>query len=492
MFEISRKRGSAAFALTLLATALAGCAVGPDYKRPVAQLDAQFINAGATATNSQAPATDIATFWRGFNDARLNTLIDRALAANGDIRIAQARLQEARANLGEADAAGLPNVGIDAGVTRSIQPITQRSNTSRSERTGTVYDAGFVANWELDLFGRYRRGKEAAAAVVDASEAGLQGAHTAIAAEVARNYLSLRGLQQRQSVTEAGLVNQREALRIVSARLDAGRGTQLDLARARTLVASTEASLPALQSAAERTVFRLATLTAQSPRALLTELSVPAALPSLPVTDLAALPLGTTEQWLQRRPDIAAAERQLAAATANIGVAKADMFPRISLTGLLGLNAATFSNLGKSESGVYSLGVGLAWTAFDFGAIRSRINASEARAQNSLASYEQTIATALEETEGAFSGYTRSAQRAERLQQAATNAEEASQLARVRFDAGVTDFLVVLDAEREVLTNRDQLVQAQSDTATALVSVYRALGGGWNAPGAVTAKASTP
>jgi multidrug efflux system outer membrane protein len=264
------------------------------------------------------------------------------------------------------------------------------------------------------------------------------------------------------------------------------------MTRARALVASTEATLPALQSAVERTVFRLATLTAQSPRALLGELSVPAALPSLPITDLAALPVGTTEQWLQRRPDIAAAERQLAAATATIGVAKSEMFPRISLSGLLGLNAATFSNLGKSESRIYSLGVGLAWTPFDFGAIRSRIAASEARAQNSLASYEQTVATALEETEGAFSGYTRNAQRAERLLIAATSAEEAAQLARLRFDAGVTDFLVVLDAEREVLTNRDQLVQAQTDTATALVSVYRALGGGWAAPVTVATATRSP
>jgi multidrug efflux system outer membrane protein len=487
-----KSRAPCAFVFTLLVAALAGCAVGPDYQRPASPLDATFVNAGASVSNTQPPATDIATFWRGFNDARLNGLIERALAANGDIRIAQARLQEARANQGEADAGGLPGLGIEGNVTRSIRPITQQPGTSRSGRTGTSYGASFIANWELDFFGRYRRGSEAAAAFVEASAAGLQGAHTTVAAEVARNYLALRGLQQRQTVAEAALVNQREALRIVSARLDAGRGTQLDLTRARALVASTEASLPALQSAVERTVFRLATLTAQSPRALLGELSVPAALPSLPITDLAALPVGTTEQWLQRRPDIAAAERQLAAATATIGVAKSEMFPRISLSGLLGLNAATFSNLGKSESRIYSLGVGLAWTPFDFGAIRSRIAASEARAQNSLASYEQTVATALEETEGAFSGYTRNAQRAERLLIAATSAEEAAQLARLRFDAGVTDFLVVLDAEREVLTNRDQLVQAQTDTATALVSVYRALGGGWAAPVTVATATRSP
>lgn len=461
---------------------LTGCAVGPDYQRPASQLDAAFINAGSSVNSTQPAVADIAIFWRGFQDVRLNALIESALAANGDVRIAQARLQEARANQGEADAAGLPGVGIDTGVTRAVAPITQQPGT-RSERTGTTYNAGFIANWELDFFGRYRRVSEAAAALMDASAAGLQAVHTSIAAEVARNYLTLRALQQRQAVTEAALVNQREALRIVSARLDAGRGTQLDLARARTLVASTEAVLPALQNNVERTVFRLATLTAQPPRRLLAELAPAgerAAMPSLPVTDLSALPLGTTEQWLQRRPDIIAAERQLAASTATIGIAKSELFPRISLSGLLGLNAGTFRNLGKSESGVYSLGVGLAWTPFDFGAIRSRIAASEARARNSLATYEQTVAIALEETEGAFSGYTRSAQRAALLQTAASSAQEAARLARIRFDAGVTDFLVVLDAEREVLVNQDLLVQSQSDTATSLVSVYRAIGGGWD------------
>ena len=256
------------FALSLLFTAaLAGCsAVGPDYQRPAAVADARFISAGATAVNTQAPAADIATFWRGFNDARLSALIERALQANGDVRIAQARLQEARANQGEADAAGLPGVGIDTSVERSVRPITQQPGTTRSARTGTAYDASFVANWEIDLFGGVRRSREAAAARVSASEAGLSAAHTAVAAEVARYYLELRGLQERLRVTQASLVNQRDALGITNARVDNGRGTQLDLARARGLVASTEAAVPSLQTAIERSVFRLATLTAQTPR----------------------------------------------------------------------------------------------------------------------------------------------------------------------------------------------------------------------------------
>ncbi|WP_428420694.1 efflux transporter outer membrane subunit [Methylibium sp.] len=465
----------------LLAT---GCAVGPNYERPAIAVDAGFVNAGASASNTQPVSADIANFWRGFGDPLLSTLVEHALAANGDVRIAQARLQEARANQGEADAAARPGFGIDSGVTRSVRPITQQPGASRSERTGTTYDASFIANWELDFFGRYRRGSEAAAALVEAGEAGLGAAHTSVAAEVARNYLELRGLQQRRQVTEDALINQREALRITQARLDAGRGTQLDLARASTLVASTEAALPALQASVERAVFRLATLTAQPPRALLDQLAAPAPLPGLPVTDLSALPLGTPAQWLQRRADVIVAERQLAAATAKIGIAKSDLFPRVSLSGLLGLNAATFGNLGKSESAIYSLGVGLTWTPLDLGQIRSRIAASEARTQQSLASYEQTVAVALEETEGAFSGFTRNAQRAEKLDVAVRSAEEASHLARLRYEAGVTDFLAVLDAEREALSNRDQWVQAQVGTATALVSVYRALGGGWSAPAA--------
>lgn len=470
-------------AVTLLAI-VAGCAVGPDYSRPAVPLDAGFINAGAASSNAEAPSADIASFWRGFGDAALTALVERAIAANGDVRIAQSRLQEARAQQTEADANALPGAGFTGNATRAVRPITQQPGASRSERTGTTYDTSFVANWELDFFGRFRRASESAAAVVGASEAGLHAAHTAVAAEVARNYLALRGLQQRYVVTEAALVNQREALRIVDARLEAGRGTQLDVSRGASLVASTEAALPALQTAIERAVFRLATLTAQPPRALLAELAAPAPLPGLPVTDLAQLPIGTPEQWLQRRPDVIAAERQLAAATANIGVAKADLFPRVSLSGLLGLNAATLGDLVKSESGIYSLGVGLTWTPFDFGRLRSRVAASEARADGQLASYEQTVALALEETEGAFSGYNRSAQQAERLDAAARSAEEAARLARVRFDAGVTDFLIVLDAEREALASRDQLVQAQTGTATALVAVYRALGGGWNAPAA--------
>jgi outer membrane protein, multidrug efflux system len=463
-----------------LAVLLAGCAaVGPDHQTPAVALDERFINAGGSGVNSAAPGEDIARFWRGFNDARLDALIERALAANTDVRLAQARLQEARALQGEADAASRPGVGIDASAQRSVTPLSQQPNASRSERTGNTFDAGFIAAWEIDLFGGIRRSREAAAAQVSASEAGLHAAHTAVAAEVARNYLELRGLQERLRVTEASLVNQRESLRITEARFDAGRANQLDVAGARALVASTEAVLPALQTQLDVTAYRLATLTAQAPRAVLADLALPQPLPTLPVTDLATLPVGTPQQWLQRRPDVRAAERRLAAATAGIGIARSELYPRVSLSGLLGFNAPRLGDLFTSDAARYSLGVGLAWTPFDFGAIRSRIAASEARAQQGLVQFEQTVALALEETEGAFSGFNRNAQRAQSLDAAARHADEAAQLARARFDGGVTDFQAVLLAEREALGIREQLVQARVAQAGALVAVYRAIGGGW-------------
>ena len=208
-------------------------------------------------------------------------------------------------------------------------------------------------------------------------------------------------------------------------------------------------------------------------------------MPTLPVTDLSALPLGTPEQLLRRRPDLVVAERQLAAATADIGVATADLFPRVSLTGLIGFASNRVADLGGRDSQHWSYGAGLSWPVLDFGRVRSRIAASEARALQALAGYEQTVGIALEETEGALSQFTQSARQAERLASAARNAEEATRLSRLRFDAGVIDFVVVLDAQRQTLFARDQLVQAQVAQATSLVAIYRALGGGWTDAAAV-------
>ena len=442
---------------------LAGCAAGPDYRAPAAPVEPAFVMPAASAE----PA---AAFWRSFGDPVLDTLLADAVTANADVRLAQARLREARALAGEADAGRLPTLGLGAGAGRGNQigfPIDNYATVSAS------------FNWELDFFGRTRRASESAAAQVQAGEAGVAAAQRLVGAELTTQYVALRALQQRLVVAQESLVNQRESQRIVRSRAELGRGTPLDVARANALVESTEATIPALQGAIERSALRIATLAGRNPRATLALLAETKPMPSLPTANAQALAAGTPQGLLERRPDIRIAERQLAAATANVGVARADLYPRISLVGLLGFTSTRVADLFDAAGRNTNLGASLSWTALDFGRLRNRIGASEARAQAALVQWEQTVQLALEETEGALSQYTRSVQQAARLENAARESAEAARLARVRYEAGASDFLTVLDAERTLLAARDALVQSQQGSLAALVAVYRALGGGW-------------
>lgn len=454
---------SAPFAL-VAAALLAGCGtVGPEYRAPEPRIEAAFLQ---PAGRSEPPAA----FWRAFGDPALDALIAKAMAANGDVQVAQARLAEVRALAGEADANRRPSVGVGASAGRG---------NAIGDPIANVVGVQATLNWELDFVGRLDRARESALAQVQAGEAGVDAARRVVGAEVATQYLALRGLQQRLRVAQDSLRVQRKTLRIVEVRAELGRGTPLDVARARSLFESTEAAVPALQAQIERTVYRLATLSGQGPRAAAAALGETRPLPSLPTTDLATLPAGTPQGLLARRPDLRVAERQLAAATAAIGVAQADLYPRISLSGLLGFTSTRVEDLFDSAGRNTQLGAALAWTPLDFGRVRARVAASEARAQQALATWELTVANALEETEAALSGYTRSAQQAARLESAARHADEAARLARVRHEAGAIDLLAVLDAERTALATRDALVQAQAGTVVSLVGVYRALGGSW-------------
>jgi multidrug efflux system outer membrane protein len=445
------------------ALVVAGCASGPAYQAPEPKVDAAFVQAAGTGE-------PVAAFWKSFNDPALDALIAQALAANADVKGAQARLAEVRALAGEADANRLPTFGVGA-------------SAGRGNELGFPVDnyVGVQAalNWELDFFGRLGSARTSALAQVQAGEAGLDAARRVVGAEVATQYAALRGLQQRLRVAQEALLVQRETLRIVEVRADLGRGTPLDVARTRSLLDSTEAAIPALTGQIERSVYRLATLTGQTPRATAAALADAKPLPVLAPTDLAALPAGTPQTLLARRPDVRVAERQLAAASAAIGVARADLYPRISLSGLLGFTNNRVADLFDSSGRSSNLGAALAWTPLDFGRVRARIGASEARAQQALATWESTVANAIEETESALSGYTRTVQQAAKLESAARHAEEAARLARIRHEAGAIDLLAVLDAERTVLAARDALVQAQAGTVVSLVGVYRALGGGW-------------
>lgn len=464
--QVSKIAGVLASVLTL-----AACAVGPDYKRPEVAAPAQFISADSSFTSA-----DVETeFWKSFNDPLLTQLVERALASNHDIRIATSRLREARALRNESRLDLAPTVTASAGHTEARSSLRQAPPASGISRDQNYYDAGFDAVWELDLFGRVRRGLEASSAELAATEAGVYNTQVSVTAEAARNYFELRGYQHRLEVARRNADNQGESLRITNARLDAGRGTKLDTSRASAQLSATLATIPDLEASATRAMLRLGVLTGQSPESLIAQLSEARAQPQLPT----AHAIGTPEALLRRRPDIRIAERELAAATARIGVAVGDLFPRISFVGRWGFDAATSSELGEGGSESYAFGPSIQWAAFDLGRVHQRIKQREAATDGALARYEQTVLRALEETDASLTDYSKALVKQQHLQNSATASAEAATLARARFDSGAADFLTVLDAERSVLEAEDQLARSETQTATALLATYKALGGGF-------------
>ena len=321
---------------------LAACAVGPDYRQPEVATPDEFVSANTEQFSTADVERD---FWKSFGDEQLNGLIEQALSANHDIRIATARLREARALRGEAQLDLGPTVTASGGRTEA-RASERQAPLAGVERDQDYYDAGFDAFWELDFFGRIRRGVEASSAQVQAAEAGVYSTQVSITAEVARNYFELRGSQQRLEVAQRNAENQRETLRITTARLEAGRGTQLDTSRAQAQLSATLATIPDLESSVTRSILRLGVLAGQSPDSLIAQLSTTQKLPALPATQS----IGTPELLLRRRPDIRVAERELAGATAQIGLAVGDLFPRISFVGRWGFDAVDSGDIGTAGS----------------------------------------------------------------------------------------------------------------------------------------------
>ncbi|MGO4381994.1 TolC family protein [Pseudoduganella sp. RAF53_2] len=455
--------------ILIAAATLTACSHAPQLPHYQSPAQAGFVNAPAQA-DAAAPVAD---FWQRFQDDELSSLVQRALKANTDVRTAAARLAEARAIGREADANLWPSVNVDLGAAR-----IRAKNDQGVPTTNKVYSAGLDVLWEVDLFGRLSDARRAAQAGVLVGEAGYRAAQLSIAAEVARNYFTLRGLQEQLRVAVASLETQRAALQLVEAREGAGRGTALDTERARALVQSTAATVPAFESQLARTRYRLAVLCGLTPTGLDGELQPVRPLPGLKSVDLGGI--GTPENLLRRRPDVQLAEAQLAAAAANAGVARSAWFPTVTLGGTLGQNSSSIGDLTKGASYAYNLGAQLTWNLLDFGRIRAQIAAADARGEAAAVNYEAAVLAALEETEGAFVNYTRSQEQAALLYDAVVSSEQAANIARERFSVGSTDFLVVLDAERELLSARDRLAQAQTGAATSLVTVYKALAGGWD------------
>ena len=468
------REASAAAALAGLAL-LAGCAVGPSYHRPETPVDARFANGGEPGLSEGDP---IERYWTLFEDPLLTQLIEDSIAHNKDLQAATANLTAARAARRLAGFDQFPTVTLTGGYSRNLEAQEQLPGYSQQQREFDAAQGGFDGLWELDLFGRVRRNVEAARADVGASEATLRDARVSVIAEVARDYFILRGLQDQLSLTRRNADNQLSTVKLTRTRLEAGRGNELDTARAEAEWQTTLASIPSLEASIGTTIYRLSVLTGRAPTALGAQLAPESAMPALPAFNA----IGTPERLLRRRPDVRVAERQLAGATARVGVAMGDLFPKVTLVGDIGYYAPTFGDFGQQESRYYSAGPSISWAAFDMGRVLARIGAARAQTDAALAQYQSAVLGALEDAEGAMLTYGRSQSRRESLKLAAAASDKAADLARKRFQGGLIDFLEVLDAERTALSAELVLSQSRTDTATSLIAVYKALGAGWAIP----------
>lgn len=459
--------------MTFLGAALlSACAVGPDYKTPVTGMPKTFAQAAHPEFSTHG--IEIA-WWKLFKDSELTTLVDQTVQHNYDLQIARANLLEARALYMEAGLNLAPIVTAHANYNDQKRSLGALNNRDFAPRELTLANIGFDAFWELDIFGRVRRNVEASSDEVEAQEASLRDLSVSLIAEVARNYFQLRGLQNQLAVAKKNAENQTQTLEITQVRLEGGRGTELDTSRARAQLDSTRALIPPLQSAIYRAIHRLSVLTGQRPEALIKKLEQPAPMPRIPET----IDIGNPVDLLRRRQDIRIAERTLAAATARIGVATADLFPRVTFVGTIALEASYLSGLGAAGSDTYSAGPRISWAALDLGRVYARIKAADASAAASLAQYEQTVLNALEETENALVNYNQEREQRALLASAAKASERADELAHLRFNEGVSDFLTVLDTELRLLQDQERLALSETATATALAALYKALGGGW-------------
>lgn len=457
----------------MLAGLCSGCAVGPDFKPPSVSVPEHFSRAEAQESGALLPRlVDDAGFWHSFNDPQLTALIEQALAANNDLRIALSRYDSDAALLRESRFNLLPIITADA------QAGQQRVSVDQSygfPRGNTLYGAGISALWELDIYGRIRRNIEARRAKATARADDLQALQVSIVGELASAYFDMRGAQERLRVARANVDNQHETVHIVSSRLHAGRANEFDLLRARAQLETTQSLIPAMEVRIAVDEHRIAVLTGRPPEALITQLDAPGPLPALP----ARVDPDTPGNLLRRRPDVAAAEEQLHAATAQIGVATADLFPRVSLGGMIGTFAFGAGELFRSRSESNRVVLGIDWSFLDVGRVRARLAASRADAAGYLAQYQQTVLLALEDTENALVRYSRTRAEDFHLEQAAADSERAAQLAGVRYRAGGIGLYEMLDASRTQLQAQDAFADARTRSAIAAVALYKALAGGW-------------
>ncbi len=462
-----------AILVTLLA---AGCMVGPSYEQPrpnVPKAWDAIQGAQAGASVARARNADLARWWRSFDDPVLTALTERALVRNLDLRVAAARVREARALWGVARGGLLPEAAVRGSYSR-VRP--SENGPFPIGGSYDLFDVGFDASWELDVFGGGRRALEAAGASHGAAIASLYDVQVSLIAEVARTYVDLRGLQARLAIAKSALAAQSDTSALTRAERDAGRAAELDVVRAEAQVSTTTATIPALEAAAQQATHALALLLAEPPNALAHELSAAAPIPAAP----REIPVGLPTQILRRRPDVRQAERELAAATARVGVATADLYPRFFLVGSGGVQSVDGSSLFSSDSLTASITPSIRWPLFQGGRIRANIEVQNARQAQAALRFERALLGALRDVEDALVAHAAEQTRRAALAQAVASQERALTLAEDRYRSGLEGFLSVLDAQRSLLAAQDALAQSDRAVAANGIALYKALGGGWN------------
>lgn len=527
--------------LACAAVLLGGCALAPPQRSPGLALPSHWA-AGTPVPESQpaGPTTrpfEALAWWRLLNDPMLNSLIRRATASNLDLRLAEARLREARAARGLAAADLWPQVNVagsyayrgtsfnsgprleggaspaeqfrNNAVNSALRSLTRAAGGAtdppaagttpagivaqaissaisnrlagdgpRPSRDQNLFLAGFDAIWELDLFGGRRRAVEAADAEIAAAQEDRRAVLVTLLSEIALNYVQLRGFQRRLAIARENIQLQQDTVALTRERFEAGFASKLDLTQAQTQLASTRSQVPLFRAAIRQAIYQLSVLLAQPPGALLKELEQEGPLPA----PTANLSIGLPSELLRRRPDIRAAERRLAAATARTAEAIADLFPRFSLTGSIGPQSRTMRHLLDARSLTWSVGPALSWPLFEGGRIRSNIQVQDARQEQAVTAYEQTVLTAFQEVENALTAYVEEQLRSQALLEAVRASRESVALSNELFAKQWTNFLSVLESQRALYASQDQLVQSQTAVVTNLIALYKALGGGWQVP----------
>jgi NodT family efflux transporter outer membrane factor (OMF) lipoprotein len=450
--------------------------VGPNYKRPVTPVSPQWID-HATGTSTGEPAEQ---WWKSFNDPEFDKLVQQAIHANLDLQLAAARVDEARAARGIAKSGLFPTVEASVSVNRNRQRVV--APVAGPGSSGKIvpiefsnFQGGFDAAWEVDVFGRVRRGLQAATADVATANEARREVLVTLLGELGRSYAELRGFQLRLDIAQKNISIQQDTVELTKARTRAGLATELDVARALAQLETTKSAVPTLQSGIETSIHRLSVLLGQEPGALRAELLPGAPVPVIPPE----VPVGLPSQLLERRPDVRQAEWQIAAATARVGEAKAEFFPRFLLLGTAGRQASQLHDITLGMGNFFGAGPVVTLPIFTGGRIRSQVRVQDARLQQSVIAYRSTVLSALEETENALVTYAQEQTRHDRLESAVKSNEESVQLSSELYKAGLTDFLSVLDAQRELYATEDLLAQSRTAETVNLIALYKALGGGW-------------